>query len=63
MTNPITFQTYKAAADRIRKGRELPGDVEVCDAYDAQQTPGKRIANVLDLPMARGMYNADRRDR
>lgn len=56
----VTFEQYKAAADRIRKGRELVGDVMICAAWEARPVPApKPVRSVWDLPIAERMFLAD----
>lgn len=57
----ISFPQYKAAADRIRRGKSRLGDEAICNAYDAQQNlpPAARARAWWDLPVAARCWSAD----
>lgn len=63
-SNAVTFEQYKAAAGRIRRGTARLGDAALCDRYDAQQLakPAIIYQRITDLPMAEGMFRADCKD-
>lgn len=55
----VSFEAYKAAADRIRRGEGRMGDDAICDRYDAQHRNPVVVKSIFDLPMAAGMWRAD----
>jgi hypothetical protein len=62
----VTFEQYKAAADRIRTGRERAGDSAVCDAWDKQPVPKQDTTRGArgwwDRPVARACWEGDAKD-
>lgn len=61
-TNDVSFEQYKAAADRIRRGTPRLGDEALCDRYDAQQVAVVRHTSLFELEVTRRCWRADAKD-
>jgi hypothetical protein len=63
-SNAVTFEQYKAAADRIRRGQARMGDEAICDRYDAQELakPALIYHKHYELPIMVGMWDAEKKN-
>jgi hypothetical protein len=59
MKNGISYSTYRAAADRCRRGEPHAMDLAVCEVYEAGAAPAQAVRSVFDLDVARRMWRAD----